>query len=92
MSTWNLSAIGVILLGDSKKSDGRHEGGHQGESNRSDLGPILNKKNNYFLTWQLFIQQFKGEEFTAIAPSASKYSLLVFWRPPLSLMSFSFVT
>ena len=60
MSTWNLSAIGVILLGDSKKSDGRHEGGHQGESNRSDLGRILNNQNNYFLTWQLFIQQFKG--------------------------------
>ena len=82
----NLCAIRVVLLCDPKKSDGGHEGGHQRKGNRGNLSE----------DWELGVDHIKqgnqqksncddGILITPMAPSASRYSLLVFCRPPLSL-------
>ena len=82
----NLCSVCVVLLGRSKKSDSGHEGGHQRKGNRGNLSE----------DWELVVDHIKqgnqqmsdcddGILITPMAPSASRYSLLVFWRPPLSL-------
>ena len=75
----NLCSVRVVLLGHPKKGDGGHEGGHQRKGNWGNLSE----------DWELGVDHIKkcnkqmfncevGILITPMAPSASRYSLLVF--------------
>ena len=74
-----LGPIRVVLLGHPKKGDSGHEGGHKRKGNWGNLSE----------DWELGVDHIKqgnqqmfncevGILITPMAPSASRYSLLVF--------------